>query len=103
LLGSIGGIVEGHRMTFGYCLARDAWGHGFATEAATAFVDFVLNNPAYWRIQAFCDVENRASARVLEKAGLKLEGTLRRYLLLPNRSDVPRDVFCYAKVREAPQ
>jgi RimJ/RimL family protein N-acetyltransferase len=100
LLGSVGGIEEGHRMTFGYCLARDAWGRGFATEAATVFVKFVLENPAIWRIQAFCDVENGASARVLEKAGLTLEGTLRRHLLLPNRSSAPRDVFCYAKVRE---
>ena len=38
LLGSIGGAIEKHRMQFGYRLARDAWGHGFATEAATAFV-----------------------------------------------------------------
>ena len=57
--------------------------------------------PDLWRIQAYCDTENNASARVLEKAGLKLEGTLRRYLVLPNLGTDPRDVFMYAKVREA--
>ena len=46
-----------------------------------------MNEPAIWRVQAFCDVENRASARVLEKAGLTLEGTLRRYMVLPNLGD----------------
>jgi [ribosomal protein S5]-alanine N-acetyltransferase len=61
----------------------------------------VLDRPDIWRLQAFCDLENRASARVLEKAGLTLEGILRRYMVFPNLGDVPRDVYCYAKVREA--
>ena len=99
LLGSIGGAIDQHRMGFGYCLARDTWGHGIATEAARAFVASVLENPAICRIQAYCDVENRASARVLEKVGLELEGTLRQYLVLPNLGESPRDVYCYAKVR----
>ncbi len=101
LLGSIDGGVQGSRVQFGYCLARDAWGRGFATEAARAYVAAVMQHPAIWRIQALCDIENCASARVLEKAGLTLEGTLRRYLVLPNLGDAPRDVLCYANVREA--
>jgi [ribosomal protein S5]-alanine N-acetyltransferase len=100
LLGSIGGAIDQHRMQFGYCLARDAWSHGIATEAARAFVTSVFEIPTIGRIQAYCDVENRASARVLEKAGLELEGTLRRLLVLPNLGDSPRDVYCYAKVRD---
>ena len=100
LLGSIGCRVQETRLQFGYCLARDAWGHGYATEAAQAFLNLALADEAVWRVQAFCDVENPASARVLEKAGLKLEGKLRRYLVMPNLGHEPRDVFCYAKVRE---
>jgi RimJ/RimL family protein N-acetyltransferase len=100
LLGSIGGGMQGTGVQFGYCLARDAWGYGYATEAAKAFVNAVMAVPAIWRIYAFCDVENRVSARVLEKIGLTFEGTLRRYMVLPNLGDIPRDVHCYAKVRE---
>ena len=100
LLGSIGGAIQSHRVQFGYCLASDAWGHGYATEAARAFVAEITADPTIWRIQAYCDVENVASARVLEKAGLTLEGTLRRHLVLPNLGNEPRDVLCYAKVRE---
>jgi [ribosomal protein S5]-alanine N-acetyltransferase len=100
LLGSIGGLIEGHRMQFGYLLARDAWGKGIASEAAQRFVSNALADPAISRVQAFCDVDNQASARVLEKAGLTLEGTLRHYLKLPNLGLDPRDVFLYAKVRD---
>jgi RimJ/RimL family protein N-acetyltransferase len=87
---------------FGYCYARDAWGHGYATEAARAMVPIWLSEPTVWRVQAFCDPQNIASARVLEKAGLTLEGTLRKHAMKPNVSDVPCDARCYAIVRETP-
>lgn len=99
LLGSVGFRVKEHLVQFGYCLARDVWGQGYATEAARAIVATALAGPAIWRVQAYCDVENRASARVLEKAGLTFEGTFRRYLVLPNLGDVPRDIHVYARVR----
>jgi RimJ/RimL family protein N-acetyltransferase len=99
LLGSVGGRIQAPIITFGYCLARDSWGRGIATEAAQAFVTEALAQPNVWRVQAFCDVENQASARVLEKAGLALEGTLRRYMVLPNLGDEPRDMLCFARVR----
>jgi RimJ/RimL family protein N-acetyltransferase len=98
LLGSVGGAIENHFVQFGYCLARDAWGRGFATEAATEFLRAAQKLPGICRIQAFCDVENRASARVLEKIGLEREGTLRRYMMTPNMGAEPRDVHLYAKV-----
>jgi RimJ/RimL family protein N-acetyltransferase len=34
---------------------------------------------------------NVASRRVLEKVGMQCEGILRKYILHPNISDVPRD------------
>jgi ribosomal-protein-alanine N-acetyltransferase len=99
LLGSVGGAIQKHRTQFGYCLARDVWGRGYATEAARAFVEAALEIPELWRVQAFCDVENSASARVLEKIGLEREAVLRKYMVLPNMGDAPRDVYCYARIR----
>jgi RimJ/RimL family protein N-acetyltransferase len=98
LLGSVGGTIEAGRVQFGYCLTRDAWGRGIATEAARAFIDAVNKSLPVSRLQAYCDIENLASARVLEKAGLRLQDTLRRHLVLPNLGDCPRDVFLYAKL-----
>jgi RimJ/RimL family protein N-acetyltransferase len=99
LLGSVGGRLTPPIIQWGYCLARDAWGQGFATEAARAFAAVAIQQPAIWRLQAFCDLENTASARVLAKSGSKLEGILRRYMVLPNLGDEPRDMYCYAQVR----
>jgi RimJ/RimL family protein N-acetyltransferase len=69
------------------------------TEAVRAVADWWLEQPAIYRVWAVCDVENRASARVLERAGFELEGTLRRWMIHPNVSDEPRDALCWARVR----
>jgi RimJ/RimL family protein N-acetyltransferase len=61
----------------GYEIAPDHWGHGYATEAARAIVHFGFAALKVHRIMAWCIADNVASARVLEKLGLKLEGRLR--------------------------
>lgn len=101
VLGMVGLQIEKHIAHLGYCLARDAWGQGCATEAAQAVVAAGQQCDSLWRIEACCDVENTASGRVLEKAGMSFEGTLRRDIVLPNLSDQPRDVHCYAIARDA--
>jgi len=61
----------------GYCLRRDAWGRGLATEAAAGLIGFGFSQLGVHRIWATCDTGNVRSARVLEKAGMTLEGTMR--------------------------
>ena len=61
----------------GYCLDEAAWGHGYATEAARALLDWAYDTLDLNRVQAEADTRNAASARVLEKLGFVLEGTLR--------------------------
>ena len=61
---------------FGYMLHRAAWGQGYATEAVQAVVDFGFRALGGQRISAWCCAANGASARVLEKAGLRF---VRRY------------------------
>jgi RimJ/RimL family protein N-acetyltransferase len=99
LLGVTDLRLQGFRAEIGYALARDAWGQGFASEAARALVNWALAQPGIYRVWAVCDVDNAASGRVLEKAGMVREGLLRRWSVHPNVSDEPRDCWCYAKVR----
>jgi [ribosomal protein S5]-alanine N-acetyltransferase len=63
--------------SLGYCLADAAWGHGYATEAARALLQWGFDTLDLNRVQAEADTRNAASARVLEKLGFVLEGTLR--------------------------
>ncbi|HEX8180777.1 MAG TPA: GNAT family N-acetyltransferase [Pyrinomonadaceae bacterium] len=88
-----------YRAGLGYVLARPYWGRGLMTQAVRAFVELALAQPGVFRVWAVCDVDNLASARVLEKAGLTREGVLRRWSLHPNISDEPRDSLCYSKVK----
>jgi len=95
VVGMIEAGIDGYRASLGYVLASDAWGRGIATEAVEAVVGALLELPELWRVWATCDVENRASARVLEKAGFSFEGVLHRW----DRHNVgpePRDARVYA-------
>jgi RimJ/RimL family protein N-acetyltransferase len=61
----------------GYCYDDAAWGHGYATEAARGLLRWAFDTLDLNRVQAEVDTRNVASARVLEKLGFVLEGTLR--------------------------
>ena len=61
----------------GYELAPSYWGYGYATEAAWALLAFGFDVLKLHRIWAHCLATNIASARVLEKLGMKREGRLR--------------------------
>ena len=99
VIGCIALRVEGFKANVGYVFGRPFWGRGYATEALGALAAWTLQQPALFRLWAVCDVENRASARVLEKVGMQQEGVLRRWIRHPNRDAVPRDCLCYARVK----
>ena len=63
--------------SLGYCYGEAAWGQGYATEAARALLTWAFDLLDLNRVQAETDTRNLASARVLEKLGFLLEGTLR--------------------------
>jgi [ribosomal protein S5]-alanine N-acetyltransferase len=98
-VGMIGARPRGHMADIRYVLARRLWGQGIVAEAARAVVKTALRDPSVHRVWAVCDVENRASARVLEKVGMTHEGVLRKWIVHPNISPSPRDVHCYARLR----
>ena len=99
VIGMIGLRPRGSKADIGYVLARPHWGRGLMTEAGRAIVDLAFADPAVYRVWAVCDADNAASARVMEKLGMTLEGTLRRWIVHPNVSDAPRDALCYSRIR----
>lgn len=99
LIGMFGLHPMNLKVEVGYALACPYWGKGYMTEILRVVVDWALAQPDIFRVQAFCDVENIGSARVMEKAGMTREGLLRRYVLHPNISDEPRDAYLYAIVK----
>jgi len=62
----------------GYVISPDYWGQGIAPEAARTLIQYGFETLSLNRIEAQCRLENQASSRVLEKAGLKGEAVLRQ-------------------------
>lgn len=99
LIGMIELRFEESRLDIGYVLAAPYWNLGYMTEAVRAVIAWGLNQKEIYRVWAYCDTENLPSARVLEKAGMQREGILRRWMILPNLSDSPRDCYAYSIVK----
>lgn len=62
-----------------YAYIPDAWGRGYASEAAIAMSDFALDDVGVHRLWATAHPSNIASQRVLEKCGMTQEGVMRNY------------------------
>jgi [ribosomal protein S5]-alanine N-acetyltransferase len=84
---------------FGYILCRAFWGRGFASEAARAIVGWAMAQPAIFRVWATCHPDNVASARVLEKSGLRREARLAAWEPRPNLGEPAGDSLVYALTR----
>lgn len=75
-----------------YCLARNSWGMGLATETARACLEYGFRVRQFRRIVAVTKPENMRSRRVLERTGMICEGSARYYNL---------DVVQYGLSRES--
>ena len=61
----------------GYCMSRAFWGQGLMPEALSAVMDYLFDVVGLNRVAACHDANNPKSGRVMDKAGMKLEGILR--------------------------
>ena len=86
------GIAE-----LGYWVGVPYWGRGYATEAATAVIEYGFRDLALQRIWARAFARNPASSRVLEKIGMVHEGTQRKGI---RKNDELLDTQLYAILRE---
>lgn len=97
-LGMFRATQSGPQAELGYVLAREHWGQGYMSELVSRARELGFAR-GIQRITALVDVQNGASARVLEKAGFAREGTLRSVCCHPNTCHEARDAFLYAAVR----
>ncbi len=77
--------------------AADARNLGYATEAATALMDYGFAELGLHRVGSQCFSRNKESARVMEKIGLQYEGCMRGAFL---KNGVHEDMLVFATVRE---
>lgn len=72
------GDIQRHSAMIGYWLGEAYWGRGIMTRAVGALTERALAAPDLYRVYAFVFAWNKASMRVLEKAGYQREGILIR-------------------------
>jgi len=101
---AVGGIgftpqhdVEHRAAEIGYWLGEEFWGKGIATDSLIAVTNYAFANFDLCRLYAHVFDWNRASARVLEKAGYAFEGRLRKSVTKDGQTI---DQLMYAMIRE---
>jgi RimJ/RimL family protein N-acetyltransferase len=100
LIGGVGLRIsdwENRTGDVGYVVHPDYWGYGLAEEAARALIEAGFTQLGLRRIVAFCDQRNKASARVMERLGMRREGAFRQSKLIQGEW---RDEYLYAVLAE---
>ena len=101
IVGSIGAFRQGniHSKTaeLGYYIGEHYWNNGFATSAVKQICRFIFDNTDIIRIYAEPFARNKASCRVLEKAGFVCEGTLKCNAI---KNGVLEDMKMYAMIKK---
>ena len=79
----------------GYWISAENWGKGFCTEAVLRLIQFAREELGITRFTALCFARNPASAKVMEKAGMKREGYLVQHIFKNGRYE---DLLLYGMV-----
>ena len=100
MIGTIGYLnwSDDHkRIEIGYAINRKYWNQGYVSEATKGSIDYLFQNSDLIRIEARCKVQNIASSRVMEKAGMKFEGILRKQMFFKGEH---HDMKMYSILRD---
>lgn len=101
LVGSIGIVskTDIYRKNFeiGFFISEYFWGRGIATKAIKAVVSYAFADFDIIRVYAEVFSDNLASRRALEKAGLKLEATLKKNII---KNGIIKDSCIYSVLKE---
>lgn len=80
----------------GYWIGKPYWGNGYGTEAARRVLRFGFNELQLHKIFARAFAHNPGSWRIMEKIGLKYEGTLKEHV---KKSDQYIDLVFYGMLK----
>lgn len=61
-----------------YCIGKSYWGNGYAAEALREVIRFGLLEINFNRIEAYHSINNMASGKVMQNAGMQFEGRMRQ-------------------------
>ncbi len=87
----------------GYSFNRSFWGNGYASEAVGAMFKYAFEKMKVRRIYAEADVRNERSVKLLERAGMRREGTFIKSAYFQkdeNGKPVWSDFACFALLSE---
>lgn len=96
-IGFMSYVEENSTVEVGYSIARQYWGRGLTAEALTALLGLSFDQMHLHRVEAQHELDNPASGRVMEKCGMRYEGTLRGRIYNKGRFS---DVALYAMLRD---
>lgn len=91
-----GAIPEKRMVEIEYVASSEHRGKGYMPEANKRVIEHLINDCNIYRVEAVCNIENEASARVMEKSGMKFEGILRGRALNLNAEGNPGDLKMYS-------
>lgn len=95
---AIGGLTDAGETEIGWYLRSDQWGRGYATEATALLLIHAFGELSRTRVIATADPENLASIRVLEKSGMRIEGTA-GLVDTCNKGPRPRHLFSISRAQ----
>lgn len=80
-IGSMGAVAfneKAQSVEIGYCIGEKWWRRGYTSEALAAVIKFFFEEVGVNRVYSEHDPRNPNSGKVMEKCGMKYEGTLRQ-------------------------
>ncbi len=101
VIGSIGeeGKSSKHKtIALGYCYGSKYWNNGYGTEALKRVLEYLLTEQDFYLVEANYRSSNPASGRIMQKAGMKYDGTLRERKVNPDGSRA--DTICYSITKD---
>ena len=102
IIGSITGVKVYETsldVEIGYCYGQKYWNKGYASEALRKVIDFFINECGVHLVSARHMSDNPASGRVMIKAGMKYEATLRDRVINKETKEFS-DLLIYSIIKD---